>query len=112
MQRVPEFVKRGPHFIVSEQCRFARRRLRNIEMIRDNRLRPEQIVLRDVSIHPGAAALRWPRVIVADENRQRFAIAIEHFEDAHVRLIDRQIVAFLERETVYLCSRRKIRRRR
>ncbi len=107
MQRVPEFVKRGPHFILSEQCWFARRRLRNVEVIRDNRLRPEQIVLRDISIHPRASALGRPRVVVADENRQRFSIAIVNFEDADVRLIDRQIVAFLEREAVKLLRSEK-----
>src|SRR5262245_44890728 len=57
VQRVAEFVKRGPDFILSEQCRFSRRRLRNVEVIRDNRLRSEQIVLRDMSIHPRASTL-------------------------------------------------------
>ena len=102
MQRVPEFVKRGPHFILSEQCWFAGRRFRNVEVIRDNRLRPEQIVLRDISIHPRAPALGRPRVVVADENRQRFSIAIVNFPDAHVWLIQRQVVPLFEREPVFL----------
>src|SRR4029453_11710936 len=64
VQRVPELVKRGPHFILSEERRFAWRRLRNVEVIRDNRLRPEQIVLRDISIHPRAPVLRCSRIII------------------------------------------------
>jgi hypothetical protein len=105
VQRVAEFVKRGSHFILSEQCRFARGRLRNIEMIRNHWLSPQQIVLRDISIHPRAAALRRSGVIIAYENRQRFTIAIEHLPDAHVWLVHRQVVPLLECEPVFLvCS--------
>src|SRR5882724_6302766 len=102
VQRVPEFVKRGPHIILSEERRFAWRRLRNVEVIRDNRLRPEQIGLRYISIHPRAPVLGWPRVVVADENRQRFSIAIEYFPDAHIWLIHRQVVPLFKREPVFL----------
>src|SRR4029079_4889099 len=49
-----------------------------------------------------AAALRGSRVIIADENRERFTIPIKHFPDSHVWLIQRQIVPFLEREPVFL----------
>ena len=57
VQRVPEFMKRGPHFVVGQQGRLARGRLRNIQMIRHHRFGAEEVALLNVGVHPGAAAL-------------------------------------------------------
>src|SRR5947207_14972892 len=59
VERVTEFVKRSPDFVVSEQSRFARRRFRDVEMIRDHRLGCEQTGLLNISVHTDAAAFWW-----------------------------------------------------
>src|SRR5882762_4126171 len=100
VQGMAELMESSAHLIVREQRWFARRRLRNIEMIGNDRLGPEQIALLHVRVHPCAAAFRWTRVIVAKEQRQRLAIAIVDFEYAHVRLINGNVMPLLEGETV------------
>src|SRR5438445_12792026 len=57
VERVTELMKRSPDFVVSEQRRLARRRFRNVEMIRDHRFGREQTALLNISVHPRAAAL-------------------------------------------------------
>ncbi len=61
---------------------------------------PNNSALADVCVHPGAAALRGPRVVVGEKDRERLAVLVEDIEDAHIRLIDRQIVPFLEGDSV------------
>ena len=63
---------------------------------------PNNSTLVDVFVHPGAAAFRGPRVVVSEKNRQRFAVLVENVEDADVRLINRQVVAFLKGDAVEL----------
>src|SRR5207244_2089549 len=95
-----ELMKSGAHLIVREQRWFARRWLRNIEMVGNDRLRPEQIALLHIRVHPCAAAFRWARIIVAEEQRERFAVAVVNFEYAHVRLINGNVMTLLEGETI------------
>ena len=89
-------MERSAHLIVCEQRRFARRRFRNIEMVCNDRLGSKQIALLHVRVHPCAAPFRWPRIIVAQKQRQRFAVAIVNFEYAHIRLINGNIMTLLE----------------
>ena len=69
-------------------------------MIGDDGLVAEQVGLSDVLVHPRAAALGGPRVVIREEERQRRAVGVEHLEHAHVRLVHGQVVAFLERDAV------------
>src|SRR4030095_11088044 len=100
VQRVAKLMESSAHLIVGEQRWFPGRRLRNIEMVCNDRLGREQIALLHIRVHPCAAAFRWTRVIVAEEQRQRFAVAIVNFEYAHVRLINGNVMTLLEGETV------------
>src|SRR5437762_53121 len=86
--------------LVREQGWLAGRRLWYVEMIGNDRLGREQIALLHVCVHPRTAALRWTSVVVAEEQRQRFAVAIVNFEYAHVRLINGNVMPLLEGETV------------
>src|SRR4030095_5327901 len=97
---VSELMESSANLSVRQQSWFAGRRLRNIEMIGNDRFGPEQIALLHVRVHPCAAAFRWARVIVAEEQGQRFAVAIVNFEYAHVRLINGNVMTLLEGETV------------
>lgn len=97
-----KFVKHCRDFIEGEQSRLARFRLRNVEMIGHDWFHAQQIALTDVGIHPGAAALRCARIIIAQEKRERLTVFVENFECAHVRLINRNVVTLLESETVKL----------
>ena len=102
MQRVAELVERGVHLIGGEQRRLTRRRLRNVEVVDDDRLRAEQPRLLDEAVHPRAAALVAARVPVDQEQAVRRAVGVEHFEHAHVCLVHRQILALLEAQAVQL----------
>src|SRR6266403_6024219 len=73
-------------------------------MIGNDRLGCEQIALLHVCGHPRTAAFRWTSVVVAEEQRQRFAVAIVNFEYAHVRLINGNVMTLLEGETVKFSS--------
>src|ERR1700752_4344758 len=63
-------------------------------------LGPEQIALLPVRVHPCPAAFRWARVIVAEEQCQRFTVAIVNFEHAHVRLINGNVMTLFKREAI------------
>ena len=54
------------------------------------------------SVHPCAAVLVVALEVVEVEQPEVRSVLVEHLEDAHVRLIDRQVVPFLEREAVQL----------
>ena len=70
--------------------------------VEDGRLRADEARLIDEAVHPRAAALVRTREVVAVVERHRFAVGVEDLEHAHVRLIDRDVVALLEREPVEL----------
>ena len=53
-----------------------------------------------LSVHPRAAALGRPRVIITEKKREGLTIRVIHFPNAHVGLIYGKIVALLERETI------------
>ena len=107
MQRMTEFVKHGVHLVKREQRRLARRRLRNVQVIGHHRLGAEQA--RTAARRRSSTRRRALRAArnSRQEKRQRLTVGIEDFEDAHVRLIDRQIVAFLEGEAVELVAAAK-----
>ena len=100
MQSVAEFVERRDDLVEGQQSGFALRRLGDIEMVAHHRPVAEQMGLRDIGVHPSAAALVGTGVKVGDEQRQRLAGDIEHFEHAHIFLIYRQVEPFLEADAV------------
>src|SRR6266403_3834001 len=76
-------------------------------MIGNDRLGCEQIALLHVCGHPRTAAFRWTSVVVAEEQRQWFAVAIINFEYAHVRLINGNVMTLLEGKTVKFSGGKK-----
>src|SRR6267378_291219 len=102
MQGMAKFMKSGPNFIVGQQGRFAWRRFRNVQMIRHHRFGSEESALLHIGVHPSAASLGRPRVVITEKKRERLTIGVIHFPDAHVGLIYGKIVALLEGQAVEL----------
>ena len=100
MQRVAELVKHRRHFVEGQERRLARGRLRDVQMVRDDRLGAQQVRLRHRCVHPRPPALRRSRVEVDQEQPKRRPVGVAHFEDSHVRMVDRQLEPLLEGETV------------
>src|SRR5205085_3764881 len=73
---------------------------RDIEVIRHDRFCSKQSTLLDVSVHPGTTAVGRPGIVIAQEQGKRLTIGIVNFKYANVRMVDGQIVSFLESETV------------
>ena len=107
MQRVTKLVKHRRHFVERQQCRFARRRLRDIQVIRNDRLASHEVRLRHVGVHPRPAPFRRTRVHVGQEQPKRRTVSIDHFINPDVRMIDRQVQTLLEAQPVKPRSRVK-----
>ena len=86
----------------AEQRRLAGRGLGEVGDVVDDRQRAQQLGLVDEVAHPGAAVLVVALEVVAVEKRQRLAVGVEHFEHAHVRVVDRNVLALLEGDAVEL----------
>ena len=100
MERVTELMKRSAHFIMSQQGRFTCRRFRDVQMIGNDRFGCEQVALLNVGIHPRASTLGRPCIIIGEKQCERFAVGIVNFKHAHIGLVHREIVSFLEGEAV------------
>ena len=100
VQGVAKLVKCRPDFIVGQQGRLARGRLGNIEMIGHDRLRPKEPALRNVLIHPGAAAFRRTGVVIHDKYRERFPVFVGDLERANLGQVNGQVFPFLEGDAV------------
>ncbi len=62
----------------------------------------EQLRLRNEFAHPGSAVLVVALEVVAVEEGERLAVGVKDFEDADIRLVDGDVVAFFEGESVEL----------
>ena len=95
-----ELVERGAEFIQRQQGGLAGRRLGDVEVVDHHRTGVQQPGLLHEGIHPRTPALRFPRVVVAQEQAQVRAVGILHFPDAHVRVVAGEVGAFMEGDTV------------
>src|SRR6476660_10504503 len=95
-----KLMKSGPYFIVRKQGRLGWRRFRNVQMIGHHRFGSEESALLHVSVHPRAASLGRPRVVISEKKRERLTTGVIHFPNAHVGLIYGKIAPLLERETI------------
>lgn len=102
MQGVAELVEHGGHVIEAEQRGLALGRLGVVADIEHHRLGAGQAVLLDEHVHPGATALARALVVIGVEQGELLAVGVEHIEHAHIRMVDRQVVAFLEGQAVEL----------
>ena len=76
-------------------------------MICHDRFRSKESALLDISIHPGAAPLGRPGVIIAQEQGERFTVGVVDFKHANIGLVDRKIVALFEGKVVEFSSGEK-----
>ena len=97
-----ELVEHRHDVVVADQRRLACRRFREIADVVHDRLIAEQSRLLHEAVFPRAAGFVVALEIVGVPQRQRRAVFVEHFEHAHVGLIDGKVVTFLERESVQL----------
>src|SRR5215469_15407311 len=104
MQRVPELVKHGAHIVEAEQRWLSWRRLTEVRHVEHHRLGSHQLRLSDERVHPRAAVLVVALEIIAIEQGQVLAVAVEYLEHAYIRLIYRKVLALLEGDPVKLIS--------
>ena len=102
MQGVAEFMEHRRHVVERDERRLARRRLGEVGDIVDHRFGAQQLGLPDEVIHPGAAGFVVTLEVIEIHQAQRGAVLVGDFEDAHVRLIDRDVLALFERQTIEL----------
>ena len=97
VQRMTELVKQGVRVVVAEQHRLAFGRLGEVADIGDERTDiAGELLLIAQRGHPGAAALRGPGKIVAEEQTDLSAVTGAHRPDAHVGMPDRHVRALGE----------------
>src|SRR5207245_11236258 len=99
-----EFVEHSGYIIKAEESGLALHGLGKIKNVIDHRLDAKQFGWIDKLVHPGAAIFIIALEIIAIPKRQRFAVGIEDFEDAHIRVVHRKVVGCLEAEPVKLAG--------
>jgi hypothetical protein len=106
VQPVPEFVKQRARVIEGEQARLPGRRLGEVHHVDDDRQRlaVEPLLLAKAA-HPGAAALGWPREVVADEQRDRTSVRVLDLPGAGVGMVEGDVGAWRERHAEELRGR-------
>ena len=105
MQSMSHFMKQRGHIVETDQRWFAVGRTRNVQNVDDHRLFVQQSRLIHKRTHPGPAAFGVTFEKVSVEKPDLRTIAVEHIEHTHVRMIDRKVFAFAERNPVQLVHR-------
>ena len=101
VQRMSELMEERGHLVPREQGRLSFRCLGTVEHIEDNRQLLAHATLLGESAHPRPAPFSGSPVQVAVEEGDRFPVLINHLKHLHVRMIDRNVEALLEREAIY-----------
>jgi hypothetical protein len=97
VQRVPELVEEGARVVEREQGRLSAAGLGKVHDVEHQRsLVAVELLLRTKRGHPGAAALRRPREIIAEEHPHVAAVGPDHLERAYIRMPGRDVVALGE----------------
>src|ERR1700681_1616046 len=97
-----ELMEDRGHIIKAQQGGLTRGRLGKVGNIEDHCFGSQQTALIHKAVFPGATALIRSREVVAVIKRQRFAVSIEDFKDAHIGLIDRNVLSLFEGDAVEL----------
>ena len=105
MQGVAELVEQRPGLVEAEQGGLARCRLVDVQIVQHHRPGGQQPRLRHQRVHPGAAALARPRVVIGEEQAERTAVRLEYFPHLHVRVVAGQVLAAGEGHAVELRGR-------
>src|ERR1051325_5209229 len=95
------------HVIKAQQGRLARTWLGKVSDVDDDRLGAKQATLIDEAVLPGSAIFVRTLKVISVKKRQRFSVCIEHFKDAHVRLINGQVFSFLESDAIEFVCRKE-----
>ena len=94
VQAVAELVEQRAGVVERQQRRLARCALGEVHDVDDDRPRARRRACAGrAAAHPGARALRRPREVVAEEQADVAAVRVLHLEGAHVRMIDRHVLA-------------------
>ena len=102
VQPVAELVEHGGDVVEAEQCGLARRGLLEVSYVEDHRQLAQQFRLADQHVHPRSAILVVALEVIAIPQRQRLRISVEDLEDAHVLLVNGNVLALFEGEAVEL----------
>ena len=100
MQGVTELMEHGSHLVPRQQRRHTIGSLGVVAYIKDNRYLVALTALLLETVHPGSSALRRTAVVVATEQGQRLTILVDDFEGLHIRMIEGNVLALLERQTI------------
>ncbi len=94
-----EFMKERARIVEAQKAGLARRRLHEIQDVDDDRQDfAIELFLIAISAHPGTAMLRGAREIIADEEANGATVPIAHRPGACIGMIERDILALLERQ--------------
>src|SRR5580700_1349610 len=102
MQRMAKLMEHRRHIVERNQRRLAWCGFREVGHVVEHWLRPEKPGLLHECIHPRAAVLVVALEVVEVDEPEMGPAFVEDFEHSDVRLIDRKVLALLERETVKL----------
>lgn len=103
VQTVAELVEQGRHFIMGKQCRLAVYRAVKVAGQVSDRFLQAAIGfshLANAIIHPRPTALVFTRVQVKIEATARLTAFVEQVEEAHVRMVNVNIVALFRGNAV------------
>ena len=107
MQGVPELVEQRRDLVEGKQHRLTSGGLGDVEVVGHHNLALQEPRLLDVSVHPRPALLVVAGEVVGDEEAESAAVGVEHLKHTHVGLIDRQVLALLERQPIEFVRRVK-----
>ena len=99
-----ELVKQCEHLFHAQQHWLAGGRLRQIEDVADNRLHAEQRGLGHEVVHPRATILVVASEEVRIEQPEVRIRRVAHFEHAHLRMVDGEVMALHDGQPVQLLS--------
>src|SRR6266571_6252375 len=100
-----ELMEHRGYVLEAKQGRLTGTRLCEVRDVDNDRLRSQQAALIDEAVLPRTAIFVRTLEVICIEERQGFSVRVEDFKHAHVRLIDRQIFSFLERNAVEFVRR-------
>src|SRR5579863_6294893 len=105
LQSMAEFVEHRSYFCEAKECRLARRWLGEIFYVVDDRPGAKEAALANEAARPSASALVGPGEKVGIEQGQRRTVGVKDLKHAHIGLVNRNVFALFEGQTVELIRR-------
>ena len=110
VQRVAELVEQGLRVVVGQKCRLARGGLVEIADVQHDRsTHTAELALVAEAAHPRARLLRGAREEITVEETDQATVALTDLPDAHIRVIDRQVLAGRELQAPELVGDEELR---